>query len=87
MGVQLSYMKMGLSLIEHDWKHIYPLFIEISKYNLPPVYELARLACEGEGTLICYGLAALNALTIDLYFNSGKYQILEDMDVIELWKD
>ncbi len=87
VGVQLSNMSIGLSLIEHEWKYDFPLFLKRSEESLPQTYELAKTAFEGTEISVCYGIACLNALTMDLYFNSGKYNLLMDMDVTDLWKD
>jgi uncharacterized protein (DUF4213/DUF364 family) len=87
IGAQLTDMSAGMALVERDWPHEFPVFLEKDDHDLPDVYALAKKGFEGQGMEVCYGIAILNALTTGMLKNSDKYEILEDAEVVELWKN
>ncbi|MFX1521586.1 MAG: Rossmann-like domain-containing protein [Promethearchaeota archaeon] len=87
IGVQLTDMNSGIAFAERDWPHEMPLFLEKTDKDLPNVYALAKKAYEGQGMEICYGLAVMSALTTGMLKKSDKYELIEDAEIIELWKD
>ncbi len=86
IGVQLTDMSAGIAYGERDWAHEFPIFLKKTDEDLPDVYALAKKAYDGQGMEICYGLAVMSALTTGM-LKSNKYEIIEDAEVIELWKD
>ncbi len=36
---------------------------------------------------VCYGLAVMSALTTSMLKNSDKYEIIENAEIIDIWKD
>ena len=46
------------------------------------MYALAKLAYEGQGMEVCYGLAVMSALTTSMLKNSNKYEIIEDAEQV-----
>jgi len=87
IGVQLTDMNSGIAFAERDWPHEFPIFLEKADKDLPDVYALAKKAYDGQGMEICYGLAVMSALTTGMLKNSDKYEIIEDAEIIDLWKD
>jgi uncharacterized protein (DUF4213/DUF364 family) len=86
IGVQLTDMSAGIAYGERDWEHEFPIFLKKTEEELPDVYALAKKACDGHGMEICYGLAVMSALTTGM-LKSNKYEIIEDAEVIDLWKN
>lgn len=87
IGVQLTDMNSGIAFAERDWPHVFPIFLKKTDKDLPNVYAVAKRAYEGHGMEICYGLAVMSALTTGMLKNSDKYEIIEDAEIIDLWKD
>ncbi len=87
IGIQLTDMTSGIASAERDWPHEFPVFLKKNDKDLPSVYALAKLAYEGKGMEVCYGLAVMSALTTSMLKNSDKYEIIEDAEIIDIWKD
>ncbi len=87
IGAQLTNMSAGIAFVDRDWTHEFPIFFKKTDKDLPDVYALAKRGYEGQGMEVCYGIAVMNALTTGMLKNSDKYEIVEDAEVIELWKD
>jgi uncharacterized protein (DUF4213/DUF364 family) len=80
-------MTSGIASAERDWPHEFPIFFNKNEKDLPSVYALAKLAYEGKGMEVCYGLAVMSALTTSMLKNSDKYEIIENAEIIDIWKD
>ena len=88
VAVQLADMSIGLSFIEREWPKNFPLIFQGNSIEENhEAYILSKLACVGSNMEISYGIAALNALTSSIFLHSDKYEYLENVELLEFWKD
>ena len=88
VAVQLVDMSIGLSFIEREWPHNFPLTFRDNRVEENhETYILAKLACVGLNMEISYGIAILNALTSSIFLHSDRYEYLENVELLEFWKE